>query len=690
MTPEERRSAENGIWLCDVHARAVDSEDSKFTVDELREWKRRTNVDSWRSVMNNAPFGPEVQDPAPHDLVDRLRTAATRDLAVFRRTARWPGTEVALTLKVVDVEEPLSTRALANAVMTFDDLILVAPPGMGKTTTIFQVTESVLANGSGMPLVVPLGEWATNTDGLLASILKRPAFAGVSEADFRVVAANPGVVILLDGWNELDAAASERARVQITSLKAELPELGFLISTRKQALDIPFTGTRIDLLPLGHEQQIEIARAMSGQAGEKLVDQAWRTPGVRELITIPLYLTALLSLPEGTPFPTTKEEVLRRFVAAQEREAGHAAALRTVSGGFHQDYLDHLAAFATSTANTSVTDSNARRVVSETTILLIADGQLTFAIAQPETLLETLVNSHVLTRSGDTPGYTFQHQQFQEWYASHKVEDLMLPAVTDPAARDRLKADVLNHRSWTEAILFAVERTSRGDAVQKAACSAAVIVAFEVDPILAADMIAHATDDVWASISAEVRAFVDRWHTPGKLDRAVRFMVTSGRPDFDDLLWPLLTHENSQIQLGALRSGGRFRPSILGPDAAGRIAALPPKIRENILHEIAINSGIEGLDLATAVARNDPDPGVKSVVVDALSFRRADRHVAELLATADDGTFDILAEKGHVDDVADEAVQRGLEAARARWNLTRQTPYERLHILLREKQQPKV
>ena len=41
MTREQRRSAENGIWLCDVHARAVDSKDSKFTVEELREWKRR-------------------------------------------------------------------------------------------------------------------------------------------------------------------------------------------------------------------------------------------------------------------------------------------------------------------------------------------------------------------------------------------------------------------------------------------------------------------------------------------------------------------------------------------------------------------------------------------------------------------------------------------------------------------------
>ena len=682
MTSEERRGADNGIWLCDVHARAVDSKDSKFTVEELREWKRRTNIDSWRSIMHNLPFGPSTQEPTPDELGDRLRAAATADLDVFRRTAKWPSTTVALTLKVDRVDEPLSTRALANAVTTFDDLILVAAPGMGKTTTVFQVAEGVLETGNGAPLIVLLGEWATDNDGLLLSILKRAAFADVSESEFRTAAAKPGVVLLLDGWNELDAAARERARVQIANLKAELPELGLVISTRKQALDVPFIGTRVDLLPLGDEQQWAIARAMRGEAGERLIDQAWRTSGVRELVTIPLYLTALLSLPGSTSFPTTKEEVLRRFVAALEQEANHAAALRAVTSGFHREYLDGLAVFATATANTSIADANARSSVSETTRMLIADGQLTFVTAQPDAQLDVLVSNHILMRSGDTPGYSFQHQQFQEWYASHNVERIMLRATADTAAREQLKSDVMNHRPWTEAILFAVERAARGDPAHKTACSSAILAAFEVDPMLAAEMIFRVTDEVWAPISTIVCDFVARWHTPGKLDRAVRFMITSGRPEFAELLWPLLTHENDQIHLGALRAGNRFRPSVLGSDAADRIAALPVEIRKNVLHEIASNSGMDGLDLATMIAKEDDDPEVKALVVDALSFRRADRHVADLLRDANGATYEILAEKGHINDIADEVVQEGLETARAKQKAAGQTPHERLRLLL--------
>ena len=136
---------------------------------------------------------------------------------------RFFGEDQAPELDVDGLNAPVTTDALADAVTTLDDLILVAPPGMGKTTTLFQIADGILANGSGTPVVMPLGDWATEGMTVLASILARPAFKGISEEDFRKVAARPGVVLLLDGWNELDAAARTRARVQISSSPALRP-----------------------------------------------------------------------------------------------------------------------------------------------------------------------------------------------------------------------------------------------------------------------------------------------------------------------------------------------------------------------------------------------------------------------------------------------------------------------------------
>jgi hypothetical protein len=684
QTRAQRRSPDNGIWMCRLHGTAVDAKDSMYTVELLHEWKASAQKDSWRRVLyNDVPLDSSIQVPKATEveLNARLRAAAAADLDVFRRSDKWPSTAIALTLEVEGLNDPVSTSALAVALTTLDDLILVAPPGMGKTTTLFQIAEAVLANGTASPIVVPLGDWSTDGLSLLESVVKRPAFRGISEDDLRAIAAKPGVILLLDGWNELDSAAHRRATAQVARLQAELPELSLLISTRKQALDVPVNGTHINLLPLDEAQQLDIAEALRGAAGARLLDQAWRTAGVRELVTIPLYLTALLALPEGARFPTTKEEVLRCFVAVHEEDTQGTEALADVTHGLHQRFLEDLAVTAMRAANTTIADSAARKSVSETEDELAAERQITEK-PQPNAVLAALVSHHVLTRAGDTAGYSFPHQQFQEWYASHFVERLMLASAGVPASYDKLKADVLNQPIWEEAVLFACERMARGDRNQQAACAGAILAAFEVDPMLAAEMIFRSNDTVWARASSVIHGSIERWHTPGRVDRALRFMINSGRPEFFDEVWPLITHENDQVHLAALRAGRRFRPSLLGRDAAERIAALPPKTRGTVLHEIASYSGMDGLDLAAAIAQSDPDAEVKASVVQALEFRRADRHIAEVLRDADDQTFDLVVHTGFDGDVADKHVTEGLDAARARQQATGVSAYDRLRTIV--------
>ncbi len=680
MSPEERSSPSNGIWMCRDHGKAIDSNDPQFTVEQLREWKRQAHVESWRRVMRNEAAGGPIID-VDRQLSVRIRTAAEADLRVFRRTAKWPSTSVELTLEVEGFNEPVTARALANAVTSLDDLVLVAGPGMGKTTALFQIADGLLASSSGTPFVVPLGDWATGGASILDSILRRPAFQVISEDIFRQAAAQPGVVLLLDGWNELDAQSRARARVQVAALKAELPELGLIVSTRRQSLDVPFGGTRVDLMPLNEKQQMQIAVAMRGDAGAKIVYQARRNASIRELVTIPLYLTTLLSLPEDVPFPTTREGVLRHFVAAHEGEVSHAEALYAIAQGFQQNYLDDIAVFATRAANTAIADINARRSISETVTLLAENGQITMK-SQPDAILDVLVNHHVLMRAGDSPGFSFQHQQFQEWYASHSVERRIIAEIAEPKGRVVLNAEVFNIPAWEEAVLFAVERLARGDEHQHALCGQAIVAAFEVDPILAAEMIFRSNEETWSLIALTIQALVARWHTPGKVDRALRFMLTSGRSEFLDTVWPLISSEDNQVSLKALRNCRRFRPSILGKAPEEKIKALSQRARKVLLHEMVFNSDIEGLDLACAIAKVDHDPEVQASVVEALAFRRADRHVAEVLLIAGDKTLDLVVRKSLVDEVDDEQVKNIVARARGRQAAGKMSLHDRVRTIV--------
>src|ERR1044071_8555018 len=40
LTPEERRHADNAIWLCQTCGKLVDNDKLRFTEEELRRWKR--------------------------------------------------------------------------------------------------------------------------------------------------------------------------------------------------------------------------------------------------------------------------------------------------------------------------------------------------------------------------------------------------------------------------------------------------------------------------------------------------------------------------------------------------------------------------------------------------------------------------------------------------------------------------
>lgn len=679
MSPEERSSASNGIWMCRDHGTAIDFDPQHFTIELLHQWKKEAERDSWYRVLNGSL--PLAGTPSSDQLRGRLREAARKDLSVFRNTSRWPRSAVALTLRVDGIEQLATTLALATAARTLENLILIAGPGMGKTTTLLQIAEGALVGDAGIPIFVSLGDWATERRPLVESILMRPAFASISEAELRGLVSGGDVVLLLDGWNEINGDTRDRARVEIERLKAQLPALSVVVSTRQQSLDVPFAGKRVELLALSETQQLEIARTVTGKPGAAMLDRALRTPGVRDLVSVPLYLNALLALPAGDPFPKTREEVLRRFVAAHEAYPGHAAQLRTMTRGFQQEYLDALALSAMQAANTSIPDRDARRAISTTSVALIGAGQMAMQ-PEPVEVLDVLVDSHVLVRAGDTPGVAFQHQQFQEWFASHDVERRMFAAASDHQIRRQLQVEVLDKLAWEEAILFAVERMSREIKESQVACALAIVAAFDVDPMLAAEMIHRSTDVVWHMIAAQIADRIDRWHTQGKSDRGQRFMMNSGRPEFIDRLWPLIANEDDQVSLTALRNCRRFRPSILGNNPEARICALAPKVREMLLSEMVMHGGIEGIELATAIARADPDPSVQSEVAEALHFRLAYRHLAELLRGAPDAVLDRFVQHeydldGHEDDVVDAR----LGAARSRAASSATAPLDHLRRL---------
>lgn len=703
QTPEERRHASNGIWLCTAHAKQIDDDAKHFTVEKLKGWKKEAERRSALAILTlqvpnaNATLQSGDEQAAndlahrlglsPQDnlltVTARLRQAATRDLAAFVGALKSPVNAISLDLRLIESQQVTSfqVEGLAAAICTFNEIVVVAAPGTGKTTTLLQVAHNIATNERLVATFIPLSEWSAQSHTLLQSVVQRAAFAGEREEHLKLLAHAGRLVLVMDGWNELDATSRKRLRAEIQSMQRDYPSLGIVMSTRVRALDVPISGPVVEIEQLSETQQLLIVRAYRGDAGERILDQAWRTRGLRDLVAIPLFLTTLLSDTPGENLPTTKEEVLRLFVAEIDRNANKGEALDAVASGFHSAMLTAIAADATLADNVTVSNHRARSVISNVTGRLVSEGQISTA-PQPDAVLTALVSYHVLVRTAT--GVAFQHQQFQEWFASQDVETLMMAAAAgDEVAHQQLRNSIINAHAWEEPVLFACERASRGGTDSVLAAANVVLDALAIDPMLAAEAIYRSSEALWSIVKDRVVTFAYQWHAPKKIDRAVRFMIKTGRCEFAEIIWSFIADPNDQVYLEALRAGGRFRLPVLGTDAAERITWLPPEHRSHVLSELVMYGGIEGIDVATGIALSDDNAEVKVAVAEALHFRQANRQMQRLLIDAPSEVWQTLALKGYGEDPLEPEIAERLHQEAGRLIQEEQDPARRLHALLR-------
>ena len=667
LTLEQRKHHSNGILLCGTHGKLVDSDKAHFTVPELYRWKRLAEHRSFQEVVASKP-SPLGARPADADDVqlafDLLLEYSKSDLTAFQQLPAWPPHPVTLNLRMLDGDSTtlFGVSGLASGINVFDEVAVIAAPGTGKTTTLLQLAEATIADAASVPVFIPLSEWATGPETFIQSVLGRIAFRDARERQFELLAMHGKLVLLLDGWNELDASSRRRARTDLNALRRDFPDIGIVISSRQKDFDIPIDSPVVEVELLTEEQQLDLAKSLRGSDGASLMDHAWQTGGLRDLVAIPLYLTTLLKHASDGSLPSTKEEILRFFIAELEQDQEKQAILREALQGLHRQFLEEIAVAATKLRTVTLSEAQSRAAVNTMQERLKDEKQIA-ELLQPMNVLDALVNAHMLIRPNtEGGGAAFQHQQFQEWFASFRVEQLMLSAALDDVDANKiLRESILDIPVWEEAILFTCDRLSRANQDGVNAVAHAILDTLGIDPLLSAEMIRRSSDDVWEQISNDVVAFVRKWHTSGCVDRAVKFMIDSGRATFSEFVWPLVSDEDDQVHLHALRAGRSFRPSVLGPDAENRIAALPEEVRENVISEIASNGNMDGIELAAALAGADASRKVKESVIESLVFRRADRFAKEILKSSPNEVWRSLARKWHSRYFADPEVSSRIQ-----------------------------
>lgn len=689
LTSEERKNKTNGIWLCVPCSTLIDEDENAYPESMLRDWKNKAQRKARLELMlTQQPTAAGLQLGADEvaEALEPVKTAALARLDTFRRISAWPVHPIPLELRLAEGTESHSftPETFAAVLETYDDAALIAAPGSGKTTTMVQIATAITNRGASVATVILLAEWATGGEPFLRSLTQQAGFRDTPLAHIELLARSGRLILLLDGWNELDDNGRRRVRAQLNELKREFPDIQFVISSRHHERDSPVQEPTIMLGTLDHRQQLEIAIALRGPDGQALLDHAWRTPGLRELIEIPLYLSVLLDQTSGSRLPTTKDELLAEFVAKHENNPEHAQTIRTELHDLHQQFMAALAKRATELQTTALSADIVLATIVEAQRRLMESGQQIAAIGAPH-VIDILARTHLIARyAGGSVG--FHHHQFQEWYASHYVEQQLVANLPgNPESLRVLREDIFDLPYWEEPILFACERLSRKNAEGARAVAAGIIQVFAIDPVFAGEMIFRSSDATWEIVRDETVGFARRWHSIAPYGRATDLMVATGKAEFAEDLWPLISNENDQNSAyEVLRAGPRFRLSVLGPDFRTRLQTLPEESRARISSEIVHHSAMDGLELATQLATADDSVVVKIAVADALAFRRATRMVNELLRDAPQPVWEHVARQWCPDEFDDDVLAARLIAERQSLDARASDPSAELRRLMME------
>jgi len=150
----QRRDHSNGIWLCQIHGKLVDSDEVHFTVTMLREWKTQAEQSSFRAILSGQGAPPNSALPLSvvDQLIERIRAAAVADLAGFRRGPGWQSHPIALSLRLTSgvTERQFNAKTIGAAVSAFNELVIVAPPGTSFSTESSTATSGPRLEAAGV------------------------------------------------------------------------------------------------------------------------------------------------------------------------------------------------------------------------------------------------------------------------------------------------------------------------------------------------------------------------------------------------------------------------------------------------------------------------------------------------------------------------------------------------------------
>ncbi len=610
------------------------------------------------------------------ELIERARDA-TLELAANTLTSRARRVlaerpQIALQAIRIDqkgqeTREIFNLESIRTSLINGRRLLIEAPAGRGKTTTLVQLAKQDCSAG-GLTFLVNLPAWIDSDQTILGFLEHRPEFQsrGINADLLAKLSRVLRFSFLLNGWNEVSKVNSDKANVRLSQFEQSFPKAGIIIATRIHHITPPLSeALRVRLLPLTRRQRAEYLQQSLESRADELISKLDNDPTLDGLTRTPLILSEVTTIfKEGRPIPTTKIGVLREVASLPERSEEHRNQLQGEPlMGHAQDYLTALAIQMTTRGETKISERDARAVINSASNRLMEAGQIA-TLPEPAWILSTLCAHHILERLDSQPvTFSFAHQQFQEFYVAGLLGHQLLElAKNDNRSQNReFVKQYVNEPGWGEPIRLVAEEIgmrsaeshAESDVIDVRAGKLLVEMALRVDPIFAAELSRLCGNSVWEQVRTVIGERLRSWYESDDEKHrqcAVAGMLASGSGEFSDIILPLLTSNDSQVRLRTYRAGSEFHLSSLGKEQLNLVREWSEEARIDFITELSFNRWIPPETVAS-FALTDPSLRVKLRAIQGLNWIGLNQDVVRLLEALDEKDFEAAVQELYVESI---------------------------------------
>ncbi len=560
---------------------------------------------------------------------------------------------VRLDASGAETSDVLSIADIRDALAQSRRIVLEAPAGRGKTTTLIQLAQRTRTGQ--IAFMIDLPAWVGTRRGVLEYLAGMPSFqsAGVAVNDLARVQASESFCFLLNGWNEIAESNSQDALAALRDLETAFPTSGIIVATRTHHLAPPLPGAiRLRLLRVSDRERSTYLSARLGDRASRLRELLEARVSLDDLTRTPLILSEVVSLFDaGAAIPTSKVGVLAAVLDIHERGEHPNALASAPLYGCQADYLEALALEMVSRGAVGLRESEARATVHAVSQQLVAANQIA-GVPEPARLLASLTAHHVLERL-DYPetAFRFEHHQFQELYAARYLgERLRNMKSRDAEATRQFAEDYVNRPAWAEPLRMAAEEIGRSTSeipspVITEAGRRLIEAALGVDPVFTGELVQLAGPSVWAEIGGVVaRELRALYAMPESSCRqwALAAMLATGSNAFADILVPLLSSSDRQLRLRTYRLWPEFHATCLGADWPDQVKTWPEEARADLVSEALRNR--HDRDIVSLVVA-DSSAAVKKAALSGLLWTRASMAATKVLESMSPEAFQDVAIK---------------------------------------------